>query len=835
MAHYKTQFKALKVQPLSLPAATLTPSAGSSPCDVPLPPNAASAVKTAAEPVLIVDKWRAVIRCFSQGTGDALGCSAEMLSDGASVYELAEGMEAADWTKAVGSLSLGALWSAIEARLGGLAVVREKGEGEEGEAAEGGARGERGCRLRGGFSPTGDFGPLTPGRLMMLERFGLVAGGFGERPAERQAERILERDGGSRLKGEGERGAGNGGRKSEARRKGGPDEEIWANERKGGRRGRVRDESDFVRYDKSGEQGKRVIGEHECEGKGREWRKYCGERHRGHGEWRRSEEWEGGEERRGVRDNERREFSDDESLGERHRRRHEFSNDKGYERSGKEEFSSRSGNMRRREGNYNNEKDREARYERHGRREYDRARETMREGDRDGRWRRSGERECEYEGRGRDLFCNASDTGRRGEGRKIWQREEWSGEDMVDRSDEYDHDAYRSYSIGRRYLAHRDSRGMRSDYNESSDGESSGEEERRKRGSRGGAAGGEKDQEWSVHGSESESESGHAEEWRERNRDTRRGIESDDDGSDDSAGSHRFDESDGLNVADEAFKAHKADHAVEGEETDEMDEAEGAEEADEANDLTACCEHPDLLDMDDADLLAVLPSCLAFVEESVNCGEKVLVHCHAGVSRSAAVVTAYLMKLHRSTAEDALRLLQSKHPLACPNDGFLHQLRIFHSMGWAVNPHHSDYSRFKLRLMARRITGSLHQGVPFEAGNGAASNGDAISGDAQLRAGVGQEGEVVAAAANVLPHAPKPPASATDPAAGGAAAGGGDGAAAAGTGGEGGGGVRFRGKGKDWRSGAERGCTSVFVEPLKWMGDGEHGWEVVRWVEHQWV
>ncbi|CAI5996080.1 unnamed protein product [Closterium sp. NIES-65] len=405
-------------------------------------------------------------------------------------------------------------------------------------------------------------------------------------------------------------------------------------------------------------------------------------------------------------------------------------------------------------------------------------------------------------------------------------------------------------------------------YNESSDGESSGEEERRKRGSRGGAAGGEKDQEWSVHGSESESESGHAEEWRERNRDTRRGIESDDDGSDDSAGSHRFDESDGLNVADEAFKAHKADHAVEGEETDEMDEAEGAEEADEANDLTACCEHPDLLDMDDADLLAVLPSCLAFVEESVNCGEKVLVHCHAGVSRSAAVVTAYLMKLHRSTAEDALRLLQSKHPLACPNDGFLHQLRIFHSMGWvvdphhpdysrfklrlmarritgslhhgepigpcpmgwAVNPHHSDYSRFKLRLMARRITGSLHQGVPFEAGNGAASNGDAISGDAQLRAGVGQEGEcrqVVAAAANVLPHAPKPPASATDPAAGGAAAGGGDGAAAAGTGGEGGGGVRFRGKGKDWRSGAERGCTSVFVEPLKWMGDGEHGWEVV--------
>ncbi|CAI7929332.1 unnamed protein product [Closterium sp. NIES-54] len=114
MAQYKTQFQALRVQPLSLPAATPTPSAAASPCDVPLPPNAVSAVKCAAEPVLIVDKWRAVIRCCSQGTSDALGCSGEKLADGASIYELAEGMEAADWTNAVGSLSLGALWSAIE-------------------------------------------------------------------------------------------------------------------------------------------------------------------------------------------------------------------------------------------------------------------------------------------------------------------------------------------------------------------------------------------------------------------------------------------------------------------------------------------------------------------------------------------------------------------------------------------------------------------------------------------------------------------------------------------------------------------------------------------------
>ncbi|CAI5472775.1 unnamed protein product [Closterium sp. Yama58-4] len=115
MAHCKARFQAPKLQPPSLPAVSNpSPSAVASPCDVPLPPAATSAVKNAAEPVLIVDKWRAVIRCFSQGTGDALGCSAENLADGAIIYDLAEGMEAADWTNAVGSLSLGALWSAIE-------------------------------------------------------------------------------------------------------------------------------------------------------------------------------------------------------------------------------------------------------------------------------------------------------------------------------------------------------------------------------------------------------------------------------------------------------------------------------------------------------------------------------------------------------------------------------------------------------------------------------------------------------------------------------------------------------------------------------------------------
>ncbi|KAJ3263704.1 Dual specificity protein phosphatase 1, partial [Blyttiomyces sp. JEL0837] len=43
----------------------------------------------------------------------------------------------------------------------------------------------------------------------------------------------------------------------------------------------------------------------------------------------------------------------------------------------------------------------------------------------------------------------------------------------------------------------------------------------------------------------------------------------------------------------------------------------------------------------------------AIIEEARKKGEAVLVHCHAGVSRSSTIVLAYLLKYHRMTLKDA--------------------------------------------------------------------------------------------------------------------------------------------------------------------------------------
>lgn len=53
----------------------------------------------------------------------------------------------------------------------------------------------------------------------------------------------------------------------------------------------------------------------------------------------------------------------------------------------------------------------------------------------------------------------------------------------------------------------------------------------------------------------------------------------------------------------------------------------------------------------------------------------VLVHCMAGVSRSASVVIYYLMKSKGISYEKAYRYVESKRPIVNPNSGFVKTLR----------------------------------------------------------------------------------------------------------------------------------------------------------------
>uniref|UniRef100_A0A0B7BPM4 Protein-serine/threonine phosphatase n=1 Tax=Arion vulgaris TaxID=1028688 RepID=A0A0B7BPM4_9EUPU len=81
-----------------------------------------------------------------------------------------------------------------------------------------------------------------------------------------------------------------------------------------------------------------------------------------------------------------------------------------------------------------------------------------------------------------------------------------------------------------------------------------------------------------------------------------------------------------------------------------------------------------------------------FIDEARTSDGCVLVHCNAGISRSAAIVMAYLITKEGLSVNDAFSLLRSKWPVTCPNPGFLIQLQNLYD---SLHPK-SDLQNFTL-------------------------------------------------------------------------------------------------------------------------------------------
>lgn len=208
-----------------------------------------------------------------------------------------------------------------------------------------------------------------------------------------------------------------------------------------------------------------------------------------------------------------------------------------------------------------------------------------------------------------------------------------------------------------------------------------------------------------------------------------------------------------------------------------------------------------LRDTEDENLLDYLDACLDFIDRGRKEGA-ILVHCFAGVSRSAAVIIAYLMRTEQKSQEDALESLRQCCEFVCPNDGFLEQLKLFEEMCFKVDTASPLYKRFRLKVLGHsyklgeKVDSSIFEDDPGLRSSSSFSE-SAKENQPKTVYRCKKCRRIVALHENVVSHTP------------------GEGEAC------------FewhkRKSGNPFKRFDEVECSSIFIEPLRWMTTVEEG------------
>ncbi|KAH9830796.1 phosphatases II [Rhodofomes roseus] len=69
-----------------------------------------------------------------------------------------------------------------------------------------------------------------------------------------------------------------------------------------------------------------------------------------------------------------------------------------------------------------------------------------------------------------------------------------------------------------------------------------------------------------------------------------------------------------------------------------------------------------------------------WIQQALQQGGQVMVHCVWGMSRSASVVIAVLMSLRRMSLDEAYRHIVSRRKIVRPNSGFMCQLKVYEQL-----------------------------------------------------------------------------------------------------------------------------------------------------------
>ena len=90
------------------------------------------------------------------------------------------------------------------------------------------------------------------------------------------------------------------------------------------------------------------------------------------------------------------------------------------------------------------------------------------------------------------------------------------------------------------------------------------------------------------------------------------------------------------------------------------------------------------LDTENTNLFSIFEQTNKFIENTIDSGGKLLVHCKAGRSRSAAILCAYIISKFGMPVDEALNAIKNKRNIIEPNPGFVKQLNEYYKNKYVV-------------------------------------------------------------------------------------------------------------------------------------------------------
>lgn len=83
-------------------------------------------------------------------------------------------------------------------------------------------------------------------------------------------------------------------------------------------------------------------------------------------------------------------------------------------------------------------------------------------------------------------------------------------------------------------------------------------------------------------------------------------------------------------------------------------------------------------DVPNADIYPHFRTCHEFIINAHKDGKDVLVHCMAGISRSASIIITHLILKHHIDYHAAFAMVRHRRPIVAPNGGFRNALKALH-------------------------------------------------------------------------------------------------------------------------------------------------------------